>query len=271
MESQAPPQNNPQTCHTEAGTACVICFDHISIDIKAVIKNCSHEFCLPCIKSWTETTATCPLCKQSFDVLQHSFTSDGSYQEEKIDPPNIKGCDSGGQNVEDELQCLDHSFFITEVQRLLQDAEIMHRQLWQESQSHRGLAPWEKQRLETMEGVVAELRNHKRKLQALLQFDPHTVLQDLYRLQDLLRSAYGVPAIPTYTRSRSPVRRYGADDADAVAELSDEDDFAEDMAYLNLGKQSKAKKQAAQRSRKSKTRTPAHMIGQVSKTKGTAK
>lgn len=267
MESQAPHTNNPtqEECQKEAGPSCVICFDHISLDKKAVIKSCTHEFCLVCIKSWTDTTATCPLCKQPIDVLQHSFTSDGSYQEEKIEPPKI----SSGASVEEQLQCLDHSFFITEVQRLLQDAERMHRQLWQESQSHRGLAAWEKQRLESLEGVVAELRNHKRKLQALLQFDPHSMLQDLYRLQDLLRSSYGAPAIPTYARSRSPVR-YGADDADAVAEFSDDEEYEDNMADMNLGKNSKSLKRSVQRQSKSKVRTPPSKIGQAKSRKGLA-
>jgi len=268
MESTA--TNNPTSSgHTEAGPSCVICFEHIHIDTKAVIKNCAHEFCLVCIRSWIATTPTCPLCKQPLDSLQHSFTSDGSYQEEKIEPPNITK-DGGGEqgSMEDQLQCLDHSFFIGEVQRLLQDAERVHRQLWQGNQSHRGLAAWEQQRLETVTGVVAELRNHKRKLQALLRFDPHATLQDLYRLQDLLRSAQGAPVIPTYTRSRSPVR-YGADDADAVDD-DDDDDFAEDMAYLNLGKGKSKGRQPAQRQSKSKVRTPPSKIGAVKGRKGIA-
>lgn len=260
--------SNPQECQQEAGPSCVICFEHISLDTKAVIKNCAHEFCLACIKSWMATTATCPLCKQQFDVLQFSFTSDGSYQEETLDPPNTGGGGAAESSVEDQLQCLDHSFFIAEVQRLLQDAERMHRQLWQESQSHRGLAAWEQQRLDTVAGVVAELRTHKRKLQALLQFDPHSTLQDLYRLQDLLRNSRGVPPVPSYTRSRSPVR-YGADDADAAAELSDDEDFAEDMAYMNLGK-SKSKSRPVPRQSKSKMRTPASKIGSVKNRKGMA-
>lgn len=287
MESQSQ-TNNPTA---DAGTSCVICFEHTSLATKAVIKNCAHEFCFTCIKSWMETTVTCPLCKQAIDVLQHSFTSDESYQEEKVEAPNLKHGDSGGGhgNVEDQLQCLDHSFFIAEVQRLLQDAEARHRQLWQEGQSHRGLAAWEQQRLGTVEGVVAELRNHKRKLQALLHFDPHTTLQDLYRLQDLLRESWGVPAI-TYARSRSPVR-YGADDADAAAELSDDDDFTDDMSYMNLGKgvnhktnnnsnnnhnnhngngNGNGKKKVVQRQSKSKVRTPPAKIGNSRNRKGIA-
>lgn len=267
METQTP-KNNP-TVTQENAPSCVICFEHLLTDTKAVIKNCGHEFCFSCIKSWMHTTATCPLCKQQFDALQHSFTTDGTYQEETVEAPNPGGDGVGGQNIEDQLQCLDHAYFIGEVQRLLHDAEIMHRNLWLESQSHRGLATWEKQRLETVEGVVAELRNHKRKLQALLQFDPHATIQDLYRLQDLLRSSYGAPVIPTYTRARSPVR-YGADDADAVAELSDDDDLAEDMSYVSLGKNARGKKPTQQRQSKNKTRTPPSKIGTQKGRKGMA-
>eukprot|EP00026_Physarum_polycephalum_P007410 Phypoly_transcript_07470.p1 GENE.Phypoly_transcript_07470~~Phypoly_transcript_07470.p1 ORF type:complete len:342 (-),score=53.11 Phypoly_transcript_07470:164-1189(-) len=263
--TMASPQKNnpPPTTTCDDGNSCVICFEHIDLESKAIIKNCTHIFCFTCIKSWMATTNTCPLCKQTIDVLQHSFTSDESFQEEKVEAPNLKHGDSsgGGQsNVEDQLQCLDHAFFIGEVQRLLNDAERRHRTLWQEAQSHRGLAMFEQQQLGTVESVVAELRNHKRKLQALLQFDPHATLQDLYRLQDLLQGSWGMPAV-THTRARSPVR-YGADDADAAADLSDEDDFAEEMAYMSIkggkGKttqrQSKAKRAATSKSGNSRNR-----------------
>jgi hypothetical protein len=265
----SPQKNNPTTTTTDDGSSCVICFEHIELDNKAVIKNCAHAFCFICIKSWMDTTITCPLCKQTIDVLQHSFTSEESFQEEKVEAPNLRNDSSGGgqSNVEDQLQCLDHSFFIGEVQRLLNDAERRHRQLWQEAQSHRGLATWEQQQLGAVESVIAELRNHKRKLQALLQFDPHATLQDLYRLQDLLQASWrGLPTV-TYARARSPVR-YSADDADAAADWSDEDDYAEDLSYMSIGKG--GKKAIQQRQSKSKTRTPASKIGNSRNRKGIA-
>jgi len=214
-----------------------------------------------------DTADTCPLCKQIIDVLQHSFTSKESFQEEKVEAPNLQHGDRGGgqSNVEDQLQCLDHAFFIGEVQRLLNDAERRHRTLWQEAQSHRGLAMFEQQQLGTVESVVAELRNHKRKLQALLQFDPHTTLQDLYRLQELLQGSWGMPAA-TYTRARSPVR-YSADDADAAAELSDEDDFTEDMAYMSM-KGGKGK--TTQRQTKAKARSTPSKSGNSRNRRGLA-
>lgn len=276
MEPQTQP-NNPTK--GDAGTSCVICFENILEDQKAIIKICSHVFCFTCIKSWMETTITCPLCKQTIDVLQHSFTSDTSFQEEKVEAPNLSNRgnhgDGGGGNVEDQLQCLDHSFFITEVQRLLNDAERRHRLLWQEGQNHRGLALWEKQHLTTVEQVIAELRNHKRKLQALLLFDPHSTLQDLYRLQDMLADTWGVPtAFTSRTRERSPVR-YSADDADQALD-DDEEDFQEDMYNMKIGKgmnnnnNGGKKKGGAQRQSKSKTRTPANKIGNSRNRKGIA-
>lgn len=252
-------QQNKPTTSDDGDDACVICFEHITLDHKAVIKNCSHIFCFVCIKSWIAAANTCPLCKQPFDTLQHTFTSDESFQEEKVEAPNITH-DGGGGQVEEQLQCLDHAFFIAEVQRLLNDAERRHRQLWQEGRSARGLAMWEQQQLATVENVVAELRNHKRKLQALLQFDPHSTLQDLYRLQDLLQTSWGGVPVVSYARARSPVR-YSADDADAAAELSDEDDYVDDMAYMNLGKGGNSKKAMQQRQSKSKIRTPPSKIG----------
>jgi len=206
------------------------------------------------------------------DVLQHSFTSDTSFQEEIVEAPNLdsRGGGGGAQEVGDQLQCLDHAFFITEVQRLLNDAERRHRQLWQEGKSHR-VSVWEQQQLETVEGVVAELRNHKRKLQALLLFDPHATLQDLYRLQDLLQDSWrGVPAAFA-TSARSPVR-YSADDADQALADSDDEDLYDDMSNMKIGKATNGKKKGGagngQRQSKSKARSPANKTGTQKNRKG---
>ena len=66
---------------------------------------------------------------------------------------------------------------------------------------------WEQQQLGTVENVVAELRNHKRKLQALLQFDPHATLQDLYRLQGMSFSSL---ADSSFVQTESSVVHGGA-------------------------------------------------------------
>jgi len=201
---------------------CVICLE--PIEEKATIKGCSHNFCLACIRNWAQTNTSCPLCKLPFDVIVNSS------EEEYVEPANASALP---RKIEEELECLDHGFFLGEVQRLLHDAERMHVKLIQESRSSRGISRWERDRLDGLEQVVAELRNHKRRLQSLLQFDPHTVLQDLYRLQDTLQDVWSNDGRnPNVRETYTPPARYGADDADNISD----DDFDEDMAYLSISK-----------------------------------
>jgi len=205
---------------------CVICLEHIKD--KAIIKGCSHIFCVMCIRNWAHTNTTCPLCKHPFDVIVLP-----SAEEEVIAPASRT---VSPRRIEEELQCLDHSFFLGEVQRLLQDAERLHLKLHQESRSQR-LARWERDRFEALEVLVSELRTHKRRLQSLLQFDPHSALQDLYRIQDTLQDVWlsdgRYPPVSGSGREDAAPVRYGADDADNI---SDDEDYADDMAYLSISK-----------------------------------
>jgi len=208
---------------------CVVCCETIIPTNKAVVKGCCHEFCVACIKSWTRTNLSCPLCKQEFTVLQHSFAEDGSCTEEQLVNPTVTPV-----AVEEQLNCLDHSFFLPEVTRLLQAAERVHKQLWLEDLSGRGLSVVEKRHLCVVEAVCLELRNHKRRLQALLHFDPHIVLQDLYRLQSMLDTVWLSP----YDQQASqphPVR-YSADDAWEGNVPDEDDELQEEMAYLAIAK-----------------------------------
>ncbi len=43
---------------------CIICFDEINEPAK--LDGCDHEFCFPCIKSWSQLTNFCPICKKEF-------------------------------------------------------------------------------------------------------------------------------------------------------------------------------------------------------------
>jgi hypothetical protein len=210
---------------------CVVCYETITPITKAVIKGCSHEFCLSCIKSWTQTSLNCPLCKQPFSVLQHSFNADGTSTEEVLVTPAITDV-----AVEEQPNCLDHSFFLAEVSRLLQAAEHAHKQLWLDGRVGRGVSIVEKQQLQVVESVCVELRNHKRRLQSLLQFDPHTVLQDLYRLQGMLESTWGGAYAPSAASQVASPVRYSADDAWEGNISDDDDELAEEMMYLAISR-----------------------------------
>jgi len=216
---------------------CIVCYETITTTSKAVIKGCSHEFCLSCIKNWTQTSLSCPLCKQEFSVLQHSFRDNGSCTEEVLGVPNVVAT-----AVEEQLNCLDHSFFLAEVSRLLQAAEHAHKQLWLDGLAGRGVSIIEKHHLQVVESVCVELRNHKRRLQALLQFDPHTVLQDLYRLQGMLENTWGNPYDETSGQQGVPPARYSADDAWEGNVSDDDDDLAEEIVYLAIAKSKQSHK-----------------------------
>jgi len=228
------------TTNVIADLGCIVCYETITTTNKAVIKSCAHKFCLSCIKNWTQTSLSCPLCKQEFSVLQHSFKENGECTEEALSHPTLTPV----AGVEEQLNCLDHSFFLAEVSRLLQAAEYAHKQLWLEGRVGRGVTIVEKQQLAIVESVCVELRNHKRRLQALLQFDPHTVLQDLYRLQGMLEASWHDPysQVGSSPQQAVPPARYSADDAWEGDISDDEDDMAEEMAYLAIAKSKQSHK-----------------------------
>ena len=61
---------------------CAIClsdFDNLSTtDV------CKHRFCFECIKCWSETNDTCPLCKRQFSEIFHDFKEDGTHSSFEI-------------------------------------------------------------------------------------------------------------------------------------------------------------------------------------------
>lgn len=227
------------TTNVTSDSGCIVCYETITTANKAIIKSCAHQFCLSCIKSWTQTSLSCPLCKQEFSVLQHSFKENGDCTEEVLSNPTVAPV----AGVEEQLNCLDHSFFLAEVSRLLQAAEYAYKQLWLEGRVGRGVSIVEKQQLQVVESVCVELRNHKRRLQALLQFDPHTVLQDLYRLQGMLENTWHNPYGQDFSPPQGvPPARYSANDAWEGDISDDEDDMAEEMAYLAIAKSKQSHK-----------------------------
>lgn len=59
----------PLLIESSSNTDCPICLDPLPKDIGKL--PCAHTFCLSCIQSWKDSTNLCPLCKQSFLVIEH--------------------------------------------------------------------------------------------------------------------------------------------------------------------------------------------------------
>jgi len=225
---------------------CAVCYDPITLLNKAVVNNCLHVFCEDCIHKWVKVQRSCPLCKQELISIHHTFLDDGSFTDEVPPLPNPEILNV--QPVEEQLQCLDHGFFLAEVTHLLQSAEQTHHRLWANKQS-KSVSILEQRHLEMVEEVCVGLRNHKRKLQGMLHFESHAILQDLYRLQSVLQEIDSGPYLLTNhpQTAPSPVR-YSAADA-WEGNVSDDEELAEELA-MNLTINDRKKQ------RKPKSRSP---------------
>ncbi|KAN0111875.1 hypothetical protein V8E52_008081, partial [Russula decolorans] len=64
---------------------CTICLQTI-VD-RALIPECSHEFCFECLMIWSEQSRRCPLCSQTIgDYLIHHIRSTYDYQKHFLPP-----------------------------------------------------------------------------------------------------------------------------------------------------------------------------------------
>jgi hypothetical protein len=52
-----------------ADVSCAICISQVC-DCPAAINGCDHQFCFDCIKQWSTTENSCPLCKARFTEIQ---------------------------------------------------------------------------------------------------------------------------------------------------------------------------------------------------------
>ncbi|MBH45081.1 MAG: hypothetical protein CMC93_00515 [Flavobacteriaceae bacterium] len=65
-------------------TECCICFEKIKN--KAKLDSCDHEFCVKCIKRWTKTNTTCPLCRTNITKITGKRKRDTVHLEPTLTP-----------------------------------------------------------------------------------------------------------------------------------------------------------------------------------------
>lgn len=82
----------------EEAADCSICCDQMKEETKSRPNNCKHEFCFDCIRTWSQKTNICPLCKGEFRSIiriksgdkvkvrkKRLRVSDGSSEEEQTE------------------------------------------------------------------------------------------------------------------------------------------------------------------------------------------
>ncbi|XP_050062684.1 E3 ubiquitin-protein ligase Topors-like [Aphis gossypii] len=80
-ESITPQTNrlpNPRDRSSSPVTNCSICLDGLTN--KCYTDSCLHLFCFECLKQWSFSEPSCPLCKQRFNTIFHSFDDQGDHQ-----------------------------------------------------------------------------------------------------------------------------------------------------------------------------------------------
>jgi len=83
MGTQSLPQlsNTSSQNHThrkECNDKCPICLQ--DFEIPCLLDKCFHQFCIFCILQWAEITASCPLCKSSFNTFVYDVKSSTDYK-----------------------------------------------------------------------------------------------------------------------------------------------------------------------------------------------
>jgi hypothetical protein len=68
-------KRNNKVCKKE-NIDCPICFENIKNEEITTTNKCLHKFCLACIKEWSKTKETCPLCRSIYEWLIISETKE---------------------------------------------------------------------------------------------------------------------------------------------------------------------------------------------------
>jgi len=247
-----------QTCVTEGKQeqekeqqpACSICFIGMNKEILATLKTCQHEFCYGCISTWAQTQLTCPLCKAPFNAVCHIVNGDvleTQFQEPKKEKP---------EDVRADLSCLDCTYFLTEVKRLLRNVEDIHKKFFSDLNS-RDFNPV---RYNILNDVSNRLLGYKSTFEHDNPIDnQQELLQDLYQLDGLLKCLCDreLPAhlVEQYGngQERAPTKRYGAND-----DYSDDDEYED---YDNSDDYDYDPKDTEKRQRKYNGRQPIKKVG----------
>lgn len=225
-------QTSPRTC--------AICVDELTN--AARIAGCSHSFCHGCISEWARTrkNPSCPLCNHN---VQKLVLEDGT--ELDVDQSGA-GAKSADEDV--NLDCLDHAYFLTEVNRVLGRARSVEhtvvRDTFGSSYGRRGSAAAEAT-LSTLGGIIDRLVGYKSMLEAEARFEPSTVLQELYALSDSVsdvQAAHSRGQVAQLSRSLGnssilgmspcgPSTLHGSDSDDLLAGDSHDEDEQDGWQY----------------------------------------
>jgi hypothetical protein len=170
---------------------CVICHNDLLTDLSQItrVKSCAHVFCYTCIKTWsTQYASKCPLCKVKITTLVREGLED-----EHIKTIDVRSDDSEQPETRTTgpLDCLDHNYFLSEVELLLGEAKralsAMERTQSSFNSNYRINSRHKsgyQQRFALVQEAKMELTHMKTEFMMRREFDPFYTLSQLYKIQD---------------------------------------------------------------------------------------
>jgi len=203
---------------------CAICLGTIAN--RTELDSCIHFFCHNCINLWSKNRRVCPLCNTEFKVLRMNFSEDGTYDQMDVPIPAVRNAD-----LSSDLECLDHTYFVGEALRLLAIAQDSQRSIVrsQKQNAHSKFGSkfsnsWEARNWDSLANIVFRLNDLVKLFRSDEQFDPFTVLQELYDVQTQMEMIWRRPVSSQQKESSSSdAQRYSADDYDNLSSDSEDE------------------------------------------------
>jgi len=204
---------------------CAICM--CSLENKSQIKECHHLFCFSCIWKWSETKRSCPLCKSEFSTLYYNFQPDGSFDQKNVPLPTRTLQEN---DLRGDLEALDSSYFLAETVRFKKMAENTQREI-NKLKNTRSFGSFEQNSLEELDKIFVRLEEFIVLFGSDERFEPLSVLNSLYSLQDSLHVIQAGPQQVSEQLASKPIR-YSAEDFDNIPE-EDEEECEEEEYFDN--------------------------------------
>lgn len=189
--------------------SCPICFEELAGLKLSKIEGCTHLFCSPCLAEWLAVKTSCPLCNV---VVTKLLTSNESEWAEQIIPSQkntLKDSD-----MSSDFNCLDHSYFMDEVERLTSAARLAQQKLNARSMKLRSnFSLLELRGVKALEYSLDELIQYKDIFYSFERYDPYQVLVNLSQIEQKIQLVNGLKYHKLdEVEVEVKQRRYGADD-----------------------------------------------------------
>eukprot|EP01017_Pseudomicrothorax_dubius_P000783 TRINITY_DN0_c2609_g1_i1.p1 TRINITY_DN0_c2609_g1~~TRINITY_DN0_c2609_g1_i1.p1 ORF type:complete len:240 (-),score=41.47 TRINITY_DN0_c2609_g1_i1:99-818(-) len=169
---------------SSATSRCTICLDPVDHPI-ARLNPCLHIFCFTCVKGWIPEKLTCPNCTvKCTSVIRVEKGGETELKLEDIASLSIGQPSEAKENTEkvvkkESFDCIDHTFIISEVKKLLGRTSCIRKRLSTYSGRH---ARYSHDYLRCIQNICDTLNDLKYDMEEFAEFEPEDMMMMLYEI-----------------------------------------------------------------------------------------